>query len=188
MLCHKHNQALRPYDRAGNAFFEAVAGALDGETFDREIDGDDLERWCLKATVGTLASGDHAVHKQTGAAFSAAPSMNALRILFDGEEMPEGTGLHFVKDNPPADNAELLFLLPLFGPGHGDDREVCGVFARCYGLQLLTTWSTLARVPTTASFRPGALRLQEASWVRFRWRGPCRPTAGLAFAIHSYKP
>lgn len=93
ILCRRHNSALSPLDVAAASFFVALRhfdhgfrDEIEAPTTESEtINGDDLERWCLK----TLAGLHHASIASDG---GLRPELAYVALLFGESGWPKGWG------------------------------------------------------------------------------------------------
>jgi hypothetical protein len=140
ILCEKHNNALSEFDKAGKAMCE-TSECLYLATLGQEplaampsVNGDDFERWMLKALCGALYSGR--VWKPLAHCKGIEPPIEWLEILFNGAKIPVAQGIYWQPtdfDTVAKGNLRDGSFRPLFS---WDQQSIIGMQAWFYGLRL----------------------------------------------------
>src|SRR5262249_23362591 len=99
ILCRKHNSDLSPLDNECLKlfqFFEQLNRTFSDPKCEgdrsKEVSGDLIERWELKALIGLVASGN--AEKKEKPILKSKPPLAWLQLLFGMEEMPADWGLY----------------------------------------------------------------------------------------------
>ena len=92
ILCRRHNEALNGLDDVAQKFFEYLMPESSVSDAFLMINGGELERWMLKVLCGFLASG-MSIHSSD----SWRPPLAWLRILFDIDNIPNGSGMYVLR-------------------------------------------------------------------------------------------
>jgi hypothetical protein len=104
VLCEKHNSELSSFDVAGLSLFSAMdqidsaAGKPDANCEVVCVNGDHFERWMLKTLCGGLFSGTFPL--PSGSLKGFRPPERWLRVLFRGDQLPDGQGLYLKAGTP----------------------------------------------------------------------------------------
>lgn len=91
ILCKRHNAALGGLDQIGSTFFRYVMGKVVPSPI-LMINGEEIERWMLKALCGLLASGHTSAQPKHW-----RPPYEWLEILFGTRAISQRSGLYFLR-------------------------------------------------------------------------------------------
>ena len=164
VLCTRHNTALSPLDEMITDVFDVSLQWNAGEAIgERLIDGEDLERWALKALLGKLTSG-HAIGKTGAPTRTSDIPTNYIRILFGEDSFPYGCGLYLggSKSHPP--NRRGVELTAISADGYP------GIFGASLSIGDFDFILSLnRRMDPRDLYRPSKLRLEGSGIVRLRW-------------------
>lgn len=171
ILCPRHNRALSPVDYAICRLYDVLkafhAGDLDAW---HEFDGDDLERWAIKALCGALYSGNVLVPGREGERVEVVP-VEWLRVLFDEDDVREGCGFYFSfvpEHMMDPDNLRMEVLM--FPPDDEEAGMICGITTRLLGFRFTTTVLAKLESKERTWHRPIGFKLGEQGGIRLRWK------------------
>jgi hypothetical protein len=181
ILCKTHHRLLCRFDSAGKEMFLAAQSlktvAVDPTAPHRksQVDGDELERWILKAFIGGFFSGNFQVAPQVDLR-GVFPPLELLEILFNGAPFPTGQGLYWMPPKPGdivTTDPQSLRVSPLVSP---DGQDVAGFFVWFFGFQFaLLTAGFVPGVPTMfdkAFYRPAGMKaVGSNTQIVFNWQG-----------------
>ena len=158
VLCTAHNSALAPYDAFIGEFGDELLRTVAAVSGDRGIstvvrfDGQNLERWMLKALCGLVASGQAA--RQDGAPLDKAVPDDWVRWLFGQADILPPLGLYFrgeIGDQQPIGPSVTI------GPITTAGGKVVGLefsFEWWQAVLVLVDWQGTA----TGAIRPTSIR------------------------------
>jgi len=177
VLCQRHNEALSGLDAMIGGFYDFLRAAIIGpHAGSRIFDGEDLERWSMKALLGLTVSGNIASGGKKARA-SEVPELY-LRILFGDEEIPERCGFMYIVAKIPSLEANQLTLALNHHPLDGSERSgrVFGLTVRMlnsfqYVTSITEPLETLNNEPLY--YRPTRIQLgdPERGRLGLRWGG-----------------
>jgi hypothetical protein len=128
VLCERHNNALGDLDNLGKKYFEYIMN-INVNSEIMMINGDDIERWMLKALCGYLASGwSPNINKLW------QPTIQWLNILFGSEELPSGSGFYILKGQDIVSDYHQLAMNALESD---QNNEFNGIFFSIAGFQFM---------------------------------------------------
>jgi hypothetical protein len=168
ILCQRHNTSLTSCDQAICDLFDALFAFHQDRPALVTIRGEDLERWCLKALAGGLASGS--VGRVDGTRAKRYPAPRFLECLFYGDPLIEGCGFHIVHTGPEVERIDFAmtvnsYTIGEFGPttGPGEPRDILGVTSQMLGLVFMTTIVRYESKVEKLTYRPAVLSLIPAA-------------------------
>lgn len=182
VLCERHNSALSPLDSMIPRLFRVLRGFREGRDVGwHTIDGEDLERWAMKAAVGYLESDNILDRDATTRITTDGVPEWWLRYLFGEQELPMGIGMHVLASGIPEGlRAGLLTVaVATYPEGHAQAGMFHGVYINLVGLLFLVTVEPdLSFMPDELVYRPLGIQLGHAmprGCVCLRWqRTPSR--------------
>jgi hypothetical protein len=154
----------------------------------KEVDGEAIERWVLKALIGLVASGNAAKDDQP--VKKSNPPLAWLQLLYGLEPMPAGWGLYLTSG---LREAPMRTRSVAFAPLIESDKMV-GALCRINGFEFVLAMATPEKdrpgsLLTNAIFRPAHLLFSHISRdcsvrLRFRW-ATGGGSDGLDVAFHA---
>ncbi|MGE0396458.1 MAG: hypothetical protein AB7T06_07050 [Kofleriaceae bacterium] len=195
VLCQRHNEALSGLDAMIGEFYDFLRAAIIGpHAGSRIFDGEDLERWAMKALLGLAVSGNIASGGKKARA-AEVPELY-LRILFGDEEMPARCGFKYIAAKVPDLEANQLTLALNHHPLDGGERsgQVFGLTIRMlnsfqYATSITEPLETLNDEPLY--HRPAGIQLgdPERGRLGLRWGGgEWRPGQGIVISLATKVP
>jgi hypothetical protein len=187
ILCERHNNALSDLDACAKQFFAGLLLALSksgGPAADQKlsVNGDELERWLLKACCGALASGNLL---ENATRVSREPPRKWLDILFSESAWEVDTGL-YVRQAPMTPH-QVYSIGPVYTceTWSGGGLEFAGV-----ELFVLLDSGIEKQILETAThktspiiYRPGAIRFESSlktTEIELLWQ-KWIPTEGVRY-------
>ncbi len=175
ILCKKHNNALADFDNAGKDMCKAAESFHNASKTrcraDRTIpvNGDDFERWMLKALCGSLYSGR--VWKPLAADWKeVAPHVQWLEILYSRAKIPDGKGIYWHPTACEGYTEEVrrdANFRPLFS---ADGKSVIGMQAWFYGLRFDLVIGDPPYNSPAGIYRPGFIVIDGCgTTIRLDW-------------------
>lgn len=179
ILCARHNTALSELDASALQLFEAVqelrvpsasTGRAPRDICALLVNGQDVERWCLKVMLGGLFSGNMRV---PGAAVKDVPSdRSRVEFLFgDRAELPRW-GLFVLNPVEPIASGAAYLTVTVLNVG----PTPAGLLLQLNGLQLaFTPVNVEFPLATSRVFRPAELQISTEQGLRtiaFSWKRP----------------
>ncbi|MDX2091216.1 MAG: hypothetical protein SFX73_25380 [Kofleriaceae bacterium] len=171
ILCERHNTALSPLDAMITDLYDLMRAWQDRkELGERVLDGEDLERWALKALCGLVMSGG--VRPGRDQANETEPSIprKYARILFGEAEMPKRWGFRTA-------HAVFGHLTPASVRCRVDWRDGVAMPDSIVMSLVGFTWSTTlaeVNVPPGEAYRPSDFAIGETGRLTIRWNGTKR--------------
>jgi hypothetical protein len=167
VLCQRHNEALGPLDNNITDLYDALILWHDGHQVGvRGFDGEDIERWALKAMIGFLVSGSATDLSGRKARARTVPE-DYLRVLFGEAELSDGCGLWVKREQLPIADRRSISLQAIAVAKGPDVGKIFGVGISMTGLSFITTVA-MPLVPPE-HYRPREFRLDGSGSLHFRW-------------------
>ena len=181
VLCVNHNSELSRFDIAGLEMFDAMdqidsaAGEYGSSPIPIHVNGDDFERWMLKALCGGLFSGNLPVAGKSHKAVN--PPMEWIKILCVSARFPTGCGL-YVRAGTPGVVFETEPSVFRVAAEFDADNRVVGFKVLIFNFEFLLLLAPVQadRMATLQHcvYRPSALNFQGADGshrkIQFQWR------------------
>jgi hypothetical protein len=154
ILCKAHNEALSGLDESGRRFFQWMQDAIiefaqdhpkAQEDWIRAVNGHDLERWMMKALFGLIASG--VAENKSPDLSKLPPPIEALRILFGYDPIPQGWGMYWRTQFGVEENNSFALEVATITR----DAAVGGLFLRFNGHEI---WFLMQKGALAPEIRP----------------------------------
>jgi hypothetical protein len=171
ILCKRHNTALSPLD----LMITRLHAPLEAHRFHQPIgwhtiDGEDLERWAIKASIGMAASRNFLNLDRSILDPGPVPPY-WLRYVFGDEELLPGCGL-YVTERADVEASRLSrdALMLAISPAVATGGTLFGVSAHMVGITFVVSMVTRPPREIRGIYRPIGIRLGNGC-VRLRWQG-----------------
>lgn len=173
VLCKRHNNKLSALDVFIREFDDVLMAGLQGDAGAHVFDGEDLERWALKALLGLGVSGNLGASEDGEKLGPRVPELY-LRILFGEEALPERCGFFYICDPIKLMDGDALNVKFMTYPeGDPEVGKVYGVILKLrfftFVMSVTNSLSPVLNVPDGAggltrhrlSYRPNGFILGE---------------------------
>jgi hypothetical protein len=195
VLCARHNRALSPLDSFILKFDDVLVAYRAGRSIGwLTLDGEDLERWAIKALCGGIASGT-VLHRDGRRVPAEMPPEPYLRFLFGYNELPPGLGFHYITTTTPISeaDADLLNIIGLKCPiGHEHAGAFFGVFVKLGPIQFLVSMAINLTFTDPLNlglhYRPLGIQFADLGCVRLRWSQTPSRTSFVLPPSHEFWP
>jgi hypothetical protein len=167
VLCTRHNNALSGLDDKITDFYDAMMLWHRGERVgDCTFEGEDLERWAIKAMLGFMTSGN-ARGPGGGQMIARSVPEGYVRVLFGDEELREGCGLYLIDQWIPPGRPPAGVSLTIVTAEGGNDRDVAGIAASIANIPFVVTVAAATR--TLQGYRPREIQLVGSGRLVLSW-------------------
>lgn len=183
VLCARHNEALSSLDDNVSGLYTAVRDwQLDRAVGHVAFDGEDIERWALKAMLGFMTSGNARHPSGDGRLVVTSVPESYLRLLFGEGPWPPGAGMYLLDETVPSRLVGGVSITLAAAEGGEYAGKTLGPVITFAGLSFLV--SIAAEVSSLTSHRPRELELDGGGVIEFHWPLPhTLATSGGAFVV-----
>jgi hypothetical protein len=166
-LCVRHNNALSGLDDKITDFFDALVLWHRRQRFGEvAVEGEDLERWGIKALLGFATSGAALGPDGKKLLVRSAPD-GYVRALFGEAELGEGCGLYLTDKRVPPDRIRRGVSLSIVTDTGEHTGQIVGLAAALADLPFVVTFA--AGLPSLQCYRPRGIHLVGSGKLRLDW-------------------
>lgn len=171
ILCKRHNEALSRLDDKIVELYDALRSwHQDEEVGERFFDGEDIERWAIKAMLGFVTSGNARGPAAGGKLVARSVPDWYVRVLFGEEQLEDGCGLYLLDQWVPPEQrtggVSLAVVTSEDGPYAG---MIAGIATSIANVSFVVT--ATAQISSLTRYRPSEIQLGDKGALVLRWAG-----------------